>query len=68
MDDFQLNNAGDQNAVMSAILFRTNPVWTFVNVNAIGNGTNFQESNDLIINNLTYADFDPIILQETKGW
>ena len=53
---------------MSAILFRTNPIWSFVNVNAVGDGLNFQESNDLMINNLTFADFDPVILQETKGW
>ena len=68
IDDFWLKDAGDQNAVMSAVLFRTNPTWSFVNVNAVGSGTNFQESNDLIMNNLTHAGFDPVLLLETKGW
>ena len=43
-------------------------MWSFVNVNAAGDGTNFIESNDIIMKNLTFAGFDPVILMETKGW
>ena len=37
-------------------------------VNAAGDGTNFIESNDIVMKNLTFAGFDPVILMETKGW
>ena len=68
LDEVYLGEAGKNNTVLSCILTRTNPLWSFAHITAFGPGKVFTESDDLIMKNLEKVGLDPIILMETKNW
>ena len=67
-DDVYLGASGDSNAVLCGILFRQNPLWSYVNIMAQGTGKNFQECRKLILKSLPKAGFDAVLLKESKNW
>ena len=60
--------AGNNNAVLAGILYKTMPTWSFLAVNDYGPGKVFTECEQLIIKGLEKVGFDPVLLEETKNW
>ena len=58
----------DANAICAAMMYRKNGVWSVMSSQDTGPGKVFTECEDLIKQNLIKCGFDPIILEETKGW
>ena len=63
-----LGHGGDNNAALACIFYRTNPTWSFAQINAFGPGKVFTESEALITKNLVPFGFDPILLEESRNW
>jgi len=63
-----LGAAGDNNGVLSGILFKTMPTWSFLAVTDYDYGKVFTECEAMVIRNLEKVGFDPVLLEETKNW
>ena len=63
-----LGAAGNNNAVLSGIIYKTMPTWSFLGVTNYGSGKNFTECDKLILDNLETVGFNPILLEESKNW
>ena len=56
------------NSVIPVVLYRANGFWSIVNTTAYGNGKNFKDDEPLILQSLTHAGLDAVMLEETKNW
>lgn len=51
-----------------AVLYRTNPNWTYMNTTTFGQGKNISESNDLVMESLGQTGFDYEKVKRSLEW